>query len=92
VQGYWPVGRLRKRELGTECLVLKIFENPRPSQALSTRMKLTRRGSGNVLEWTPLAAWRVPTLLHSTQRRCPALFHRVVSSRQPVQLMRNKFT
>lgn len=58
VQGYWPVGRLRKRELGTECLVLKFFENPRPSQALSTCMKRTRRGSGNVLEWTPLAAWR----------------------------------
>lgn len=32
VQGYWPVGRLRKRELGTECLVLNSSKNHDPAR------------------------------------------------------------
>jgi len=66
VQGYWPAGRLRKRELETECCS-KFFAKPRPDRTECV-YEAYSRGSGSVLEWTLLAAWRVSdaAALHAT--------------------------
>ena len=66
-----------KRRIATECYILHSSKNNDPTRIC-------------VRVWSILAEERrslpgaIPTLSHSPQRRCPALFHRVVNPMQPV--------